>query len=288
MGALTAWALAQRGDTVLIVDWEGEAGARLESKLRAAGYAAHFLLANLAEKDEVEALATRVKSRWPRLELLLCNAGITYPEFQQNRAGVDMHLAACHLGHFLLLHRLRPCLAASGHARVIFVASEGHQACQRLDQEHANGAHFWAGRRLSHAAAFKAYARAKLAMLLCLPVWAEKLAAQNIQVAAISPGYFVNTGIHRDMRGIFRIGAALIFGLGQLLRLSTAKRGARAHILLSTMPAEHFPHGQYWNHKGPLQRSPVALQPELQDAAFRWSASIVGLTAAPNSPPGTQ
>ena len=100
MGALTAWALAQRGDTVLIVDWEGEAGARLEAKLRAAGYAAHFLLANLAEKDEVEALATRVQSRWPRLDLLLCNAGITYPEFQQNRAGVDMHLAACHLGHF--------------------------------------------------------------------------------------------------------------------------------------------------------------------------------------------
>ncbi len=278
MGAIAADALAADGATVIIADWEGEAGARLESQQRAAGRDVHFLYVNLAELDSVDALVSTIHRRWPCIDLLMCNAGLTYPVYQSNRAGIDIHLAACHLGHFKLVSGLQPLMAQSRAARVIFVASEGHRACADLATNDPAGTTFWNGHRVRHAAAFQAYARAKLATLLCLPVWQRTLSEQGIQVAAVSPGYFVNTGIHREMRGIFRAVAVCVFGLGTLLRLNTPQRGARALIRMARVPATAFPDGEYWSHRSRLEPSRLARDPTLQLTAFAWSQRLCGLS----------
>ncbi len=277
MGRLTALALAAAGDEVLIADWEGEHGARTVSEIRAAGGRAEFLYSNVAEADSLRALADAVLERWPRLDVLINNAGISYPRLRHNSAGIEMHFAACHLGHFLLTRLLLARLKASAPARIIFVASEGHKACKGLDFDDLNNVALWRGRPRNHGAAFMAYARAKLAMLYTMRELAEQLNGSGVTVNAASPGYFVNTGIHREMEGVFRWLSALVFGLGSLFGLSSPEKGARTHIWLATAPELATVSGGYFENCRPKAMSPQADDPDARRRLWAVSESLCGL-----------
>lgn len=279
MGRVTALALARMGAHVIIADWEGEHGARTVAEIRAAGGRAEFIYCNVSSMPSVRALAAEVLARHPQLHVLINNAGITYPRRQLNEAGIEMHFATCHLGHFLLTNLLLERLKASAPARVIFVSSEGHKAAKGIAFDDLNNEAIWRGRPVSHAAAFMAYARAKLANLHVMRELAQRLAGTGVTVNAVSPGYFVNTGIHREMQGVFRLGAMLVFGIGSLLGLSTPEKGARTHIWAASSPEINGLTGRYFQA---CREHPAC--PHVDDAAERarlWAESerLAGLTA---------
>lgn len=272
MGAVTARALAAMGAHVIVADWEGEHGTRTCAGINAAGPgSAEFIYCNLSSMPSVRALADAVLARHPRLHVLINNAGITYPRRQLNDAGIEMHFATCHLGHFLLTNLLLERLRASAPARVIFVASEGHKACKGLAFDDLNNEALWRGSAVSHSAAFMAYARAKLCTLRTMRELALRLRGSGVAVNAVSPGYFVNTGIHREMQGVFRWVAMLVFGVGSLFRLNTAEKGARTHIWLASAPEADGVSGRYFENC-----REKAMSPQADDAAERerlWVAS---------------
>ncbi len=249
MGRITAQALAGMGAHLIIADWEGEQGTRCVQEINAAGTgSAEFIYCNMSSMDSVRALAQAVLEQHPALHVLINNAGITYPRRQLNEAGIEMHFASCHLGHFLLSQLLLERLKASAPARIIFVSSEGHKACKGLDFEDLNNEAIWKGRAVNHAAAFMAYSRAKLAMLYTMRELAERLGDSGVTVNAVSPGFFVNTGIHREMQGVFKLVAGLVFGLGSLLGFSTAAKGARTHIWLASAAEVAGISGKYFEN----------------------------------------
>lgn len=284
MGRVTAEALAAQGARVELLDWQGEEGVRVRDTLNARHGAGttRFHSCDLSSLAQVRAVAQRLLDDATPIDVLLCNAGITYPQFRLSEDGHEFHFAICHLAHYLLCRTLLPALARATDARIVFVASEAHKACDGIDFEDLNGTRYWGGAAFSHAAGFRAYGHAKLCNLLTMREMHERLRAAGspVCVNAVSPGYFVNTGIHREMRGVFRWGSALVFGIGSLLGLSTPARGARAHLRACAGPDLAGTSGQYLAHDRILTPSPLVENDGLRHRLWLRSAELTGLEEA--------
>ncbi len=278
MGRETALALAAQGARVLLVDWQGEEGVRTRDAINAryGENRASFHYADLSSLCDVRRLCSEISEQIEHLDVLINNAGITYPEHRLNADGLDMHFAVCHLGQFALTLTLLPLLERAAPARVLVVSSEAHKSCRELQLDDLSLRQLWRGRALSHAAGFRAYAHAKLCNLLFMRELSERLAGTGISVNAVSPGFFVNTGIHREMRGIFKWGAAAVFGLLGLLGLNTAAKGARGHIHAASSPQLTGISGHYFEHCREKAMSPLVDDAQLRQRLWQLSEELSG------------
>jgi NAD(P)-dependent dehydrogenase (short-subunit alcohol dehydrogenase family) len=279
MGRVTALALAAAGARVIIVDWEGEAGTRTRDLIneRAGAPRAEFIYCDLSSFAEVRRLAAEVQSRYDALHVLVNNAGITDPVRRLSADGWEMHLATCHLGHFLLTGLLLPLLRAGAPARIVVISSEAHRAGPGLDFDDLNNEKIWRGAARSNGAAFAAYHRGKLCNLYFTLELAERLAGSGVTVNAVSPGYFVNTSIYRNLRGLFRWGSAVVFGIGSLLGINTPERGARTHIHCALSPAVERVTGQYFAYCKVAEPSALARDTAIRRRLWAWSEQVTGL-----------
>jgi len=237
MGREASLLLGGMGAHVIIVDWEGEAGTRTRDQINAMGPGtAEFHYCDLSSMSDVRTLAADVLAAHKRLDVLINNAGITDPVRRLSVDGFEMHLATCHFGHFLLTHLLLELLKRSAPARIIMISSEAHKAGPGLDFADLNNEKIWKNhKKPSNSAAFTAYHRAKLCNLYFMYELASRLEGTGVTINAISPGYFVNTTIYRNLTGIFMLGAKLVFGLGTFLGLNTPQRSAKTYIWLANV-----------------------------------------------------
>ena len=279
MGRETALKLAAAGAHIIIVDWEGEAGTRTRDEINRAGSgSAEFLYCDMSSQADVRSLAEQVTAKHERLDVLFNNAGITDPVRRESLEGFEMHLATCHLGHFLLTHLLLDLLKASAPARIIMISSEAHKAGPGLDFDDLNNEKIWKDHaRPSNNAAFTAYHRAKLSNLYFMYELADRLQGTGVTINAISPGFFVNTTIYRNLTGIFMLAAKIVFGIGTLLRLNTPERSARTYAWLATDPALAETTAGYYEHLAEKETSDVARDPEPRAKLWQWSAEQTGV-----------
>jgi NAD(P)-dependent dehydrogenase (short-subunit alcohol dehydrogenase family) len=280
MGREAALALAEMdAGKIILVDWEGEEGTRTRDacNARAGRDVAEFVYCDLSSMAEVEALADDLNRRLEKLDVLINNAGITDPVRRLSADGYEMHLATCHLAHFILSNRLLNLLRASGAGRIVCISSDAHKAGPGLDFEDINNEAIWKGKPVSNNAAFQAYHRAKLSNLYMMQELDRRLAEEPITVNAVSPGYFINTTIHRQMTGIFKFGAMLVFGVGTLFGLNTPKKGARTHIWLASSPEVEGVSGKYFEHCREKAMSELAGDKTLQGRLWDWSERVTGV-----------
>jgi NAD(P)-dependent dehydrogenase (short-subunit alcohol dehydrogenase family) len=279
MGRVSAIELAKMGARVIIVDWEGEAGTRTRDYInRLTGrQAADFVYCDLSSLKAVRTLADDIKARYPTLHILMCNAGITDPVRRLSVDGFEMHLATCHLAHFLLTHLLLDLLKQSAPSRIVSISSEAHKAGPGLDFDDLNNEKIWKGGEFSNNASFRAYHRAKLCNVYFTLELALRLAGTGVTINAVSPGYFVNTTIYRNLTGIFKWGSWFVFGLGSLLRLNTPEKGARTHIYVASSPEIEGVSGRYFAYCKEALVSPLALDPEIRRRLWAWTAQVTGV-----------
>ena len=279
MGRETALLLGARGARVIIVDWEGEAGTRTRDAINAAGPGScEFRYCDLSSLAEVRMLAAGINADYDRLDVLINNAGITDPVRRVSVDGFEMHLATCHLAHFLLTHLLLDLLKASAPARIIVISSEAHKAGPGIDFGDLNNEKIWQDHdKPSNNASFTAYHRAKLCNLYFMYELADRLQGSGVTINAISPGFFVNTTIYRNLTGIFMLGAKIVFGFGTLFGLNTPQRSARTYVMLATDPALATVSGQYYEHLKPKEASELAKDPEARKRLWAWSVEQTGV-----------
>lgn len=279
MGSVTALALAKLGADLILVDWEGEEGTRTRDAINfeTGRDAARFIYCDLSSMREVRQLAEQVKQDYQALHVLVNNAGITDPVRRLSPDGYEMHMATCHLAHFLLSHLLLDLLQASSPARIICISSDAHKAGPGLDFEDINNEKIWRGKAVSNNAAFQAYHRAKLCNIYFTRELAKQLEGSGVTVNAVSPGYFINTTIHRQMTGIFALVAKLVFGIGSLLGLNTPAKGARTHIWLASSPDAQELNGGYFENCKPKAISKLAQDPEIAAEIWRHSMKMTRL-----------
>jgi NAD(P)-dependent dehydrogenase (short-subunit alcohol dehydrogenase family) len=279
MGRVTALELARLGARVVIVDWEGEAGTRTRDEInRLTGrQAAEFVYCDLSSLAEVQALASHVQARYPALHILVCNAGITDPVRRLSADGWELHVATCHLAHFLLTHLLLDLLKKSAPARIVSISSDAHKAGPGLDFDDLNNEKIWKGSPFSNGASFAAYHRAKLCNVYFTLELAERLKGSGVTVNAVSPGYFVNTTIYRNLTGIVKWGSWFVFGIGSLLRLNTPEKGARTHIHVASSPDIDGVTGKYFAYCKEALPSHLALDPVIRKRIWAWTAQVTGV-----------
>jgi len=281
MGRETALMLGQMGAHIIIADWEGEAGTRTRDQINATGPgSAEFRYCDLSSMNEVSELADWVLANHDRLDVLINNAGITDPVRRVSVDGYEMHVATCHLAHFKLTHLLLGLLQKSAPSRIIMISSEAHKAGPGLDFDDLNNEQNWKSHiKPSNNAAFTAYHRAKLSNLYFMYALAEKLQGSGVTINAISPGFFINTSIYRNMTGVFLFGAKIIFGFGSLLGLNTPQRSAKTYVMLATDPALEQVTATYYEHEKVKETSDLAKETEPRRKLWSWSVAQTGVGA---------
>jgi NAD(P)-dependent dehydrogenase (short-subunit alcohol dehydrogenase family) len=266
IGRVTAQVLAQRGATVLAA---GRNPAKIEATVaairQAAGHAqVHGLRADLSQQAEVRALAEQVAQRWPRLHLLVNNAGAVFAQRAETADGLEQTWALNHLAYFLLTALLLPGLRAAGEpgrsARVVNVASRAHRYVRGLHWDDLGFRRGYFG--------FRAYAQSKLANLLFTFELARRLASAGEPITAntLHPGNVSTSMGSNNRAALWRLAYVFINLLGV-----SPERGAETVIHLAAAPEVEGVSGRYFVQR----RAVVPTRAARDDEAARrlWAVS---------------
>ena len=236
LGLVTAKVLARAGATVRIVARDAERGERARVEISSAGdHDAGLYVADLSSLDDVRRLASEMREREPRLDVLVHNAGALLPERRESLDGHEMTFATMVLAPFLLTAELAPLLRSTpGSARVLFVASGGMYT-QSLDVDALEmGSGDYSGA--------KAYARAKRAQVVLAEEWAKRMRDDGIAVHAMHPGWADTPGLETGLPGFRTL-------LGPILR--SPDEGADTIIWLAAAEEPGRVTGKFWLDRAP-------------------------------------
>ncbi|MGI0132582.1 MAG: SDR family oxidoreductase [Thermoplasmata archaeon] len=195
IGEVTARRLASQGAFVVLVGHDVGRGRAALERIRTLVPSAQLDLVtgDLAERVGVDTLAAELTQRYPRIDVLVNNAGAIYARREVTRDGVERTWALNVVAPFRLTRGLEGSLRAAGYARVVNVASDAHRG-QHLDFADLEGAKGYSG--------YRAYGRSKLALLVWTFELARRWSGTGVTVNAVHPG-FVRTGFAQNNGGAF-------------------------------------------------------------------------------------
>ena len=135
LGFDTASVLADKGAHVVLavrnLDKGAEAANRIKSKSPNAVVSLQEL--DLTSLDSVRKAADQLRADYPRIDLLINNAGVMYvPTRETTKDGFEMQFGTNHLGHFALTGQLLDNLLPVEGSRVVTVSSVGHRILARI------------------------------------------------------------------------------------------------------------------------------------------------------------
>lgn len=182
IGHQVALALAGLGATVVLPVRDADRGDRAVAAIRAASGNpdVHWVLCDLADLESVRIAASRLRTRWHTIDLLVHDAGAYTPDRQETPEGVEHMFAVCVLGPWLLTSLLKPALASADDARIVQLAGRSHERGV-LDLADLQ----WRDRPWDPQAASRAV---QLARVVLVRAWSRLLAPAGVAVNAVHPG----------------------------------------------------------------------------------------------------
>jgi NAD(P)-dependent dehydrogenase (short-subunit alcohol dehydrogenase family) len=264
IGYHTARGLADAGAEVVLAVRDVARGERALSEIGAAA----VVRLDLADQASVRAAAAELLERWPRIDVLVNNAGVMALPRRVTVDGFELQMATNHLGPFALTGLL---LDALGEARVVTVSSGAHRGARRValdDVARERRYHRW-----------PVYSETKLANLLFMFELGRRAARAGLGLTSVAahPGMAITNlqAAGPRMEGN-RLYEAAIVGGTRLIGQSDAA-GAQPSLYAATMPLAS---GTYVGPGGPFE---IRGQPKVvsasgaarDDAAARrlWEAS---------------
>jgi NAD(P)-dependent dehydrogenase (short-subunit alcohol dehydrogenase family) len=184
LGFETAQALAARGASVVLAVRNVEKGKQAADRIAAGAPGATVTVQelDLSSLDSVRAAAAELRAGHPRIDLLICNAGVMYPPKQTTKDGFELQFGTNHLGHFALTGLLLEQLLPVPGSRVVTVSSVGHRMQARINFDDLQ----WE-RSYSRV---RAYGQSKLANLMFTYELERRLSGAGTTIAvAAHPGF---------------------------------------------------------------------------------------------------
>ena len=183
---------------------------------------------DLADLDSVEAFSDRFLATARPIDLMIDNAGVMACAEQRVGPGWEAQFAINHLGHYALVNRLWPALAASGGARVVAVSSAGHHNSPMRwdDLQFETGYDKWL-----------AYGQAKTANVL-FAVHLDALGAEHgVRAFSLHPGAIL-TPLQRHLDHAEMVEFGWVDGNGNLVdpEFKTPPQGAATQVWAATSP----------------------------------------------------
>ena len=175
IGNAIALGLAQREATVVMVCRDRQSGEKAQAEIRAAtgNWDVDLIIADLASLRSVRQLAGQYRELYPRLDVLVNNAGLVKKQFTRSVDGYETTFAVNHLAPFLLTNLLLDPLRNSADARVINVSSLVYK-WGKIDFDDLNGEKNYDMDR--------AYNQSKLANVLFTYALARRLSEQRVNL----------------------------------------------------------------------------------------------------------
>ena len=213
-----------------------EAAARIRKLTPGADVAVHKL--DLGSLASVRTAGAELAAAYPRIDLLINNAGVMYPPKSTTADGFELQFGTNHLGHFALTGLLLNNLLPVDNSRVVVVASIAHKIKAKIDFDDLH----WEKRSYDKVAS---YGQSKLANLMFAYDLQRRLAAAKAKTIAVAahPGVAA-TELSRHVPGYELPGVAWLFGKV----LNTSEVGALATMRAATDP--NVKGGQYWGPDG--------------------------------------
>ena len=183
---------------------------------------------DLASLESIRKAAADLTARFPRLDLLINNAGVMFPPHSLTKDGYELQFGTNHLGHFALTGLVLPSLLAAPGSRVVTLSSNGHRAGRM------NFADLQSAR---HYNRYSAYGRSKLANLLFTYELQRRLWAAKKQTIALAahPGT-ARTELTRHMSALSSAAMNPRFAAVNSWWVQDAKMGALPTLRAATDP----------------------------------------------------
>ena len=175
IGAAAARRLRQSGDNVVVVGRSESKAAAVAAELDAAHFVADF-----SDLSQVRALADKIRSEYPRIDVLANNAGGMFTKVHETADGHEITFQVNYLAPFLLTTQLMDVLVDS-RATVINTTSSSQKLLPRvtIDDIETTDRH----------RPGTAYALTKLAIVLFTRELHRRYHASGLSAATFHPGY---------------------------------------------------------------------------------------------------
>jgi NAD(P)-dependent dehydrogenase (short-subunit alcohol dehydrogenase family) len=266
LGFEAAKVLAQHGATVVLAcrDLGKATAAAALIRTSAPGAEVSAVQLDLASLASVHQAARQLRAGYPRIDLLINNAGGVRPRYGLTEDGFETTIATNHLGPFALTGLILDRLLAVPGSRVVTVSSIGH----RRGMINFDDLHFEHGYRFQAA-----YFQSKLANLMFTFELQRRLAAVEAPAIAVAshPGN-ARTEFGRDMPPFVRVAMSPRLRMFTWWLLQSPQIGALATVRAAVDPETHG--GDYY---GPPGRAQFTGYPVRVAAAARAHDSDVQL-----------
>jgi len=268
IGKETALGLAQMGAHVVMVCRNADKGkTALEDIRRESGNCqVDLLIADVSSQASVRALAEQIRQKYPRLDVLINNAGGARQR-SLSADGIEMTVATNHLGAALLTILLLDLLKASAPSRIINVSSEAHKT-RRIEMNDLQ----FERRKYS---GFAAYGQSKLLMNAFTFELARRLEGTGVTANCLHPGV-VATNIW-GMNPPFAL--KVIIALAKPFMLNS-KQGAECTLYVATSPEAGQVCGKYFVKSKIVESSPLSRDPKVAGEIWQWTQQMIGTTLA--------
>jgi retinol dehydrogenase 14 len=266
VGKATAMGLANMGASVVMVGRDrgrGEA-AMADIKENSGNASVDLMLADVSSQKEIRRLADEFGEAYPRLDVLINNAGVFRSERITTADGMEATFAVNHLAYFLLTNLLLDRLKAGAPARIVNVASADHSNAT-IDFDDLQGEKRYRGA--------KAYGQSKLANVLFTYELARRLEGTGVTANCLHPGV-VGTNLGSGVSGVFGF---MVRALRPLMK--SPEKGAETSIYLASSPEVEGLSGRYFIKKAEARSSDVSYDKKLAERLWEASAELTNLPA---------
>jgi retinol dehydrogenase 12 len=260
IGRVTSRELARAGKTVVMLCRNLKAAGKVRDEIvrQVPNARVELVHCDLASLASVRDAAATVSGKYPRLGLLVNNAGIVSTRRRSSVDGFELTFATNHLGPFLLTALLTNHLDRA--ARIVIVASAIHYR-GRMDLDAVRDAH-------ARYQPIDAYARSKLANVMHAFALARRMAGTSISVNCLHPGVVATNLLPLWLRIVKPWVTSVTFDV---------ERGARTSTYLALDEGVGGTTGRYFDEcQLPRDASPLANDVGLQESLWNASAEWTG------------
>jgi retinol dehydrogenase 14 len=267
IGKATAMGLANMGAGVVMVGRDrgrGEA-ALAEIKEKSTNASVDLMLADLSSQQEIHRLADEFKEAYPRLDVLINNAGVFRSDRTTTPDGLETTFAVNHLAHFLLTDLLLDVLKASAPSRIVNVSSGDHSN-GIIDFDDLQGEKGYKGA--------KAYSQSKLANVLFTYELARRLEGTGVSANCLHPGAGIRTNFGSGVSGVLGFTVRALKPL-----MKSPEKGAETSIYLASSPEVEGLSSRYFAKKAGARSSVVSHDERLARRLWEVSEDLTNLPA---------
>lgn len=246
--------LAGMGITVVMVCRDEKRGESAKTDIQTQYPTAKLdlMLADLSSQQAIHDLVIRFKAKYPRLDILINNAGIYKSEHTLTKDGLEMMFATNHLAYFLLTQGLMDSLKMADSARILNITAP---ATTKLNFDDLQGE--------KDFNPLVRFGMSKMANLIFTFMLAKQLADTNITVNAIHPG-LVKSNILRE--------ANLIIRFLSRLASQSPEKASKTIVQVATSPEFADETGGFY-HRAKAIRIPEYAQDEAIQQRL-WDISL--------------